>query len=50
MFKNLNNILYIDLSHFDSSKISDMSYMLHECNSLNSLNLNNLETSKVTDM
>ena len=39
-----------NLSNFDTSKITDMSYMFEGCSSLTALNLSNFDTSKVTDM
>ena len=51
MFYGLyNNIIKIDLSKFDSSKVTDMSSMFSSCYDLSSLNLSNLNTSKVTNM
>ena len=50
MFSNLNNITKIDLSKFDSSKVTDMRCMFSNCYSLQSLDLNNFNTSSVTNM
>ena len=50
MFYNLTNIINIDLSKFDTSKVTSMHKMFSKCKSLTSLNLNNLDTSKVLDM
>ena len=40
----------IDLSNFDTSKVTNMSYMFYGMRNLTSLNLSNFDTSKVTDM
>ena len=50
MFIGCNNIVEIDLSHFNTSKITNMSYMFQNCSSLTSLNLSNFDTSKVFNM
>ena len=44
------NILDIDLSSFDTSKVTNMRGMFYEMRYLTSLNLSNFDTSKVTDM
>ena len=45
-----NNIRDIDLSNFDTSRVTDMNYMFWNMHSLTSLNLSNFNTSKVTNM
>ena len=50
MFSGLYNIIYIDLSNFDSSEITGMFGMFKDCSSLTSVNFGNFDTSKVTDM
>lgn len=40
----------LDLSHFDTSKVTDMSLMFNGCSRLTSLDLSRFDTSKVTDM
>ena len=45
-----NNIRDIDLSNFDTSKVTNMSSMFWNMHSLTSLDLSNFDTSKVTDM
>ena len=50
MFDNCSDIISIDLSCFDSSKVTNMSYMFHSCTSLSSINFNNFNTNLVTDM
>ena len=44
------NILELDLSNFDTSKVTNMSRMFEDMSNLTTLNLSNFDTSKVTDM
>ena len=46
----LKDILDIDLSNFDTSKVTRMDSMFEDMRNLTSLNLSNFDTSKVTDM
>ena len=46
----IENILEIDLSNFDTSKVTTMNRMFSGMSSLTALNLSNFDTSKVTDM
>ena len=48
MFGSLGNILEIDLSKFDSSKVTIMSGMFFQCSTLTSINFSNVDTSSVT--
>ena len=48
--QEIKNILEIDLSNFDTSRVTNMSYMFYGMSSLTSLDLSNFDTSKVTDM
>ncbi len=50
MFLFIDNIIWIDLSKFDSSLITSTHWMFLGCNSLISINFNNFNTSLVTDM
>jgi len=50
MFKDLKNIIKVDLSKFDSSNIENMRHMFYGCGSLISINLNNINTNKVITM
>ena len=50
MFKDLDWLVEIDLSSFDSKNVRDMSYMFSGCSSLTSLDLSGFDTTKVTDM
>ena len=40
----------LDLSKFNTSEITNMSFMFHSCMNLEHLNLSNFNTNKVTDM
>ena len=46
----IENILGLDLSNFDTSKVTDMGSMFSGLSSLTTLNLSNFDTSKVTNM
>ena len=48
--QEIKNILEIDLSNFDTSKVTNMSSMFGSMSKLTTLNLSNFDTSKVTDM
>ena len=50
IFSQLNNIIGIDFSNFDSSKVTSMLYMVYFCSELKSINFNNFNTSSVLDM
>ena len=50
MFSGCQDIVSIDLSNLDTSKVKGMSNMFSGCSSLQSLDLSNLDTSKVEDM
>ena len=50
MFRHLKNIISIDLSNFDSSKVLSMKNMFNGCSSLKSLDLSKLDTSSLKDM
>ena len=50
MFADLKNIVKIDLTKFDFSKVKGMAGMFSNCNGLTSIKFGNLETSSVTDM
>ena len=50
MFCKCKDITEIDLSNFDTSKVTDMGSMFYDCSSLSSIDLSNFNTSKVTDM
>ena len=44
------DLLEIDVSNFDTSKVTDMSRMFYDLRNITSLDLSNFDTSKVTDM
>ena len=50
MFRDLDNIVEINLSNFNSSLLTDTGEMFYGCYSLKSLNLSNFNTSKVNNM
>ena len=50
MFFNCDGLTSLDLSNFDTSKVTDMNGMFQDCNGLTSLDLSNFDTSNVTDM
>ena len=50
MFLNLTNITKIDLTKFDSSKVTEMVGMFYGCRSLISVNFGNFKTSSVRNM
>ena len=50
MFHGCSSLESIDLSNFNTSKVTDMGYMFYYCSSLKSIDLSNFDTSKVTDM
>jgi surface protein len=50
MFSDCNSLTTLDLSSFDTSKVTNMSYMFDSCSSLTTLDLSNFDTSNVTAM
>ena len=44
------NIIYIDLSYFNSSKVRNLAYMFNGCYNLEFVNLSSFNTSNVTNM
>ena len=50
MFSGCSDITEIDLSNFNTSKFTDISFMFHSCSLLSSLNISNLDTSNVVNM
>ena len=50
MFRDLSNLISLDVSSFDTSKVTNMEAMFAGMPSLTSLNLSNFDTSKVTRM
>ena len=50
IFSYMNGLTTLDLSNFDTSKVTNMVYMFYATTSLTLLNLSSFDTSKVTDM
>ena len=50
MFKDCNSLVTLNLSNFDTSKVTTMYQMFYRCENLISLDLSNFDTSKVTNM
>ena len=50
MFEGLDNIEEIDLSNFDSSRVTNMAYMFANCTGLKKINFGNMNTSIVVNM
>ena len=50
MFFKMSDILSLDLSHFDTSRVKNMGLMFSHMTNLTSLDLSNFDTSKVTEM
>ena len=49
-FEHLTNLVKIDLKYYDTSNVTKMWKMFHNCQKLLVLDLSNFDTSKVTDM
>ena len=50
MFYGCNNLTSLDLSNFNTTKVTDMQQMFYNCPSLTSLDLSNFNTTNVTNM
>ena len=50
LFFLCDKLISIDLSHFNTNNVTDMSYMFYSCSSLKSLNLSNFNTNNVRNM
>ena len=50
MFNSCNKIIYMDLTHFNTSQVTDMFCMFEGCNNLKYLNVSNINASKVKNM
>ena len=48
--QKIKNIIELDLSNFDTSKVTNMSHMFNGMSNLTTLNLSNFNTSNVTNM
>ena len=49
-FRGFENVEDIDLSLFDTSKVTNMNWMFYEMSDLTNLDVSNFDTSNVTDM
>ena len=50
MFNDCHKLISLDVSNFNTSKVTSMSNMFNSCSALTSLDLSNFNTSKVTSM
>ena len=50
MFYDMRSLTSLNLSNFDTSKVTNMQYMFSDMTKLTTLDLSNFDTSKVTDM
>jgi len=50
MFRELSNIIEIDLLNFDFSEVNSMCRMFYKCSQLEKINFGNINTSSVIDM
>ena len=50
MFNGCNSLTSLDVSKFDTSKVTDMNNMFYGCNALTTIDVSKWNTSKVTDM
>ena len=50
IFEEMENLLEVDMSSYDTSSVNDMHQMFYGCSLLTSINLSNLKTSLVTSM
>ena len=50
MFYGCRKLMSLDLSHFDTSNVTDMRWMFYNCSSLTSLDMSHFDTSNVRTM
>ena len=50
MFRSCTDLTSLDLSNFNTAKVTDMTNMFYGCNALTSLNLTSFNTAEVTNM
>ena len=50
MFYGCSSLTNINLSNFNTNKVTDMGCMFDRCSSLTNINLSNFNTNKVTNM
>ena len=50
MFRDLSNIISIDLTKFDAPQVVDMIFIFFGCDSLETIQIENFNTEKLEDM
>ena len=50
LFRNIESLIEVDFTNFDSTKVIATSYMFTNCKNLNYINFTNFNTSAITDM
>lgn len=50
LFQEYENLIGVDFSNFNTSKVKDMSFMFNGCNSIKYVNFSNFDTSQTTRM
>ena len=50
MFSDCSKLTSLDVTHFNTAKVTDMSTMFYNCSSLTSLDVTHFNTANVTDM
>ena len=50
MFGGCSNIINIDLSSFDTKKVSKMNYMFYNCSKLNIIKINNISSNIIKEL
>ena len=50
MFRGCSGLTSLDVTHFNTAKVTDMERMFYNCNSLTSLDVSNFNTANVTTM
>ena len=50
LFEDVRNVTFVDLSNFDTSKVTDFHWMFSGCRNLEKINFGNIKTSLVENM
>ena len=50
MFDNCNSLTELNLEHFNTNNVKNMSHMFNSCILLSKLNINNFNTSQTIDL
>ena len=50
MFSDCSNLTTLDVSNWDTSKVTNMEYLFNSCSKISTLDVSNWDTSKVTNM